>query len=268
MKTCVLCLCLLVMGVWPADFRAQERENPWAVSLSAGYGYDLQQLSRKYANDYPLTINYGNGAVWRIQMGDPLILQLGVTVPLGNQIGIETGFGLTSRNLRYWDHSSSGGDEGCTYCTTRLKVRQFRVPLLVDLIPLHDAQRKWRMHLKGGLSVDWSGNRDEFRSNGPASTETPSKVEVVDLADNATIMFLVYDEELTASLLAGVEWEKSFGKVGRLGFGITFSRQLTSSTSLLFWGYNRELDTRAGGYFPNTLQFTSLGFNLRYVFAL
>ena len=263
----VFCLSLLVMGVWPADSRAQERENPWAVSLSAGYGYDFQQLSRKFNNVYPLLIVISSNSQSRVQLGDPLALQLGLSIPLGSQIGLETGFGLVSRSINYWGQFQVINDDNCYYCRADLAVRLFRVPLLLDLIPLHDPQRNWRLHLKAGLSIDWSGSVDDFIIDGPASKETPSKVEVVDLSETRSYMFLVFDDELSASFLAGMEWERSFGKIGRLGWGLTFSRQLNSSTSLLFWGYDRELDNRVGGYFPNNLQFASLLFHARYAFA-
>jgi len=266
MKTIVFCLCLLAMGVWPADVQAQDRENPWAISLSVGYGYDFEQLSRKYNNPAPLIID-GSGYQTRLQLGDPLVLQLGGTVPFGDRIGLETGFGMSFRSIRYWSQLQGSGEEDCSYCRAKLSVFLFRVPLMLDLIPFSDPEGGWRLHLKTGLAFDWSGINDVLR-NGPASLERPYKVEVVDLSKSDTYMFQVFDDELSVSLLAGMEWEKSLGRIGRLGWGLTFSRQMNTSTSLLIWGYDREQGIRTGGYFPNNLQFVSLVFNVRYVYDL
>ena len=267
MKTIVFCLSLLVMGVWPADSKAQERENPWAVSLTAGYGYDFQQLSRRYNTIYPLLI-VTSGGQSKVQLGDPLSLQLGLTVPLGKQLAVETGFGVASRSISYFGLFQTITDDNCSYCRAEISVRTFRIPLMVDLIPLYNKERNWRLHLKTGVFVDWSGAVDDFILDGPASKETPSKVEVFDVSENQSFMFLIFDEELSAGFLAGMEWEKSFGKIGRLGWGMTFSRQFSSSTSLLIWGYDKNADNRIGGYFPNGLLFTSLTFHARYAFAL
>lgn len=267
MKTLIFCLCLLAMGVWPADSQAQERENPWAISLTAGYGYDFQQLSRRYNNPFPLQILAANG-VSKVQLGDPFSLQLGFTVPLGKQWAVETGLGVTSRSISYFGLFENLNDDNCSYCRSEIAVRMFRVPLVLDLIPFYSAERNWRLHLKAGVFVDWSGVTDDFILDGPSTRETPSKVEVFDVSENQSFMFLIFDEEPSPGFLAGMEWEKSFGKIGRLGWGLTFSRQFTSSTSLLIWGYDKQADNRVGGYFPNGLAFTSLMFHARYAFAL
>lgn len=261
MKTLVFCLSLLVAGVGPMVSNAQ---NPWAVSLAAGYGYDLDQLKNS-SNPFPLVVATQRG-MSEIRIGAPLSLQLGLHIPFGKRIGMETGLGLFSRSIGY-EGLFQNGSGGCTDCKADISIRQFRVPLLLDLIPLQRERGDWKLRLKLGVGIDWSGAPDIFHNEGPASREQASRVEVFDLYEGASYMFLVFDDEsYGASALAGLEWDKGLGSFGRLGLGLNFSRQLTSPTSLLIWGYDRANDERAFGYYPNSLQFTTLQLQLRYLY--
>lgn len=263
MKTIVYCLILLVAGIGPVYAQAQQ---PWAISASAGYGLDLGQLSSN-PNPYPLRIPNAQGGS-EVALGAPLSLQLGLHIPFGKSLGLETGVGFISRSIGYTTQFASPSSDQCVECKAGIGIRMYRLPVLLDWAPLRGEDDKWSLHVKAGLAADWTGIPDDvFYSQGPSSLESASKVEVFDMAEGTSYMFLITDDTYSASALAGLEWEQNLGSVGRLRLGLTFSHQLASSTSLLIWGYNRDLDNRIGGYFPNILQFTSLMLQARYLFV-
>ncbi|MFZ2901081.1 MAG: hypothetical protein WA004_20790 [Saprospiraceae bacterium] len=264
MKTVFICLSLLCAGVWA---QAQQDANPWAVSVSAGYGIDLEQLSSSTNNPYPLVIPTSQG-LSDVRFGAPWSLQLGLHIPLGRALGLETGVGFISRSIHYETFFQNPADAPCVECALNIGLSMYRVPLLLNGTPIR-SEGKWRLNAKAGLSADWTGIIDPvFYNDGPASKETPSKVEVVDIREGQSYMFLITDQNLSASLLAGLEWELELGALGRIGLGLNFARQLNSSTSLFIWGYSRQQDNRVGGYFPNILQFTSVMGQVRYTFSL
>ncbi|MBK7406685.1 MAG: outer membrane beta-barrel protein [Saprospirales bacterium] len=249
----------------PVSLNAQKGENPWAVSLALGYGYDFDQLSPNSVFPFPLVITTSLGDS-EVRLGAPWSVQLGAHIPFGKRWGMETGVGMTSRSIRYETLFQNPLNGQCQEYLAGINLRMYRVPILLDWIPLKG--NDWRFHLKAGLSVDWSGMPDDvFYGDGPSSLETPSKVEVFDLNEEQSFMLLITDDALSASALAGLEWEYNLGKPGRLALGLTFSHQLNSSTSLLLWGYDRKADNREGGYVPNILQFTSVMGYVRYAFA-
>jgi hypothetical protein len=264
MKTFFLCLSLLCVGVLA---QAQQDANPWAISVSAGYGIDLERLSGSTVNPYPLVIPTSQG-VSDVRLGAPWSLQLGLHVPLGRALGLETGVGFLSRSIHYETFFQNPSADQCAECALGIGLRMYRVPLLLNWIPIR-SEGKWRLNAKAGLAADWTGVIDPvFYNDGPASRETPSKVEVVDLSEGNSYMFLITDQNISASLLAGLEWELELGALGRIGLGLNFARQLNSSTSLFIWGYSRQQDNRVGGYFPNILQFTSVMGAVRYTYCL
>lgn len=264
MKTVFICLSLLCVG---GLAQAQQGENPWAISVSAGYGIDLERLSGSTANPYPLVIATSQG-LSDVRLGAPWSLQLGLHIPLGRSLGLETGFGALSRSIHYETFFQNPSDSPCTECALNIGLSMYRVPLLLNWVPLRN-EGKWRLNAKAGLSADWTGVIDPvFYNDGPASRETPSKVDVVDISEGQSYMFLITDQNISASLLAGLEWELELGASGRIGLGLNFARQLNSSTALFIWGYNRQQDNRVGGYFPNILQFTSVMGAVRYTYSL
>jgi hypothetical protein len=266
MKKFVFCLSLLVLGAGPLVSQAQE--NSWAISLSAAYGFDLEQSGGSPGLGFPLGVATPFG-LSEVQPGSPWALQLGLHIPLGKRLGLETGAGFLSRSIQYQTLYQDPPSGQCLDCRAGIGVRMYRVPVLLDWTPLEGSGGAWKLHVKAGLSLDWTGVPDDvFYTEGPASLETPSKVEVVDLYQGGSYMFLITDETFSGSALAGLEWEQDLGKAGSLGLGLTFAQQLNSSTSLLVWGYNRELDNRVGGYFPSGMQFSSLLLHARYKFRL
>ena len=268
MKTIVYCLCLLVMGAAPVTLTAQQDENPWALSLALGLGYDLDQLSPDPAFPLPLVIYTGLGTS-EVRLGTPWSLQLGLHIPFGKRLGLETGLGLISRGILYDGLFQNPAEGLCVECRAGISVRLYRVPVLLDWVPLRAQNNAWRLHLKAGASIDWSGMPDDkFYGNGSASLETPSKVEVFDLYEGQSFMFLITDDAFSVSALAGVEWEYNLGRPGRLGIGLNFAHQLNSSTSLLLWGYDRQADNRVDGYLPLLLEFTSMMGYVRYTYPL
>lgn len=259
-----ICLSLLCMG---ALAQAQRDANPWAISVSAGYGFDLEQLSGSTVNPYPLVVATSQG-LSDVRLGAPWSLNLGLHIPLGRSLGLETGFGAISRSIHYETLFQNPGDAPCIECPLNIGLSMYRVPLLLNWIPIRSVG-KWRLNAKAGLSADWTGIIDPvFYNDGPASKETPSKVEVVDIWEGQSYMFLITDQNIGVSLLAGLDWELELGALGRVGLGLNFARQLNSSTSLFIWGYDRQQDNRVGGYFPNILQFTSVMGQVRYTFVL
>jgi hypothetical protein len=259
-----ICLSLLCVGVWA---QAQQGANPWAIYVSAGYGIDLERLSGSTANPYPLVIPTSQG-LSDVRLGAPWSLQLGLHIPLGRSLGLETGVGFLSRSIHYETFFQNPADAPCVECALGIGIRMYRVPLLLNWIPIR-SEGKWRLNAKAGFSADWTGIIDPvFYNDGPASKETPSKVEVADIREGQSYMFLITDQNISASLLAGLEWELELGAPGRIGIGLNFARQLNSSTSLFIWGYSRQQDNRVGGYFPNILQFTSVMGQVRYTFSL
>lgn len=267
MKTIVYCLCLLV-GMAPVTMNAQQGENPWSVSLALGIGLDLDQLSPDPAFSLPLVIYTGLGTS-EVRLGAPWSAQLGLHIPLADRWGLETGLGMISRGIRYNGLFQNPAEGQCVECRAGISVRLYRLPLLLDWIPFRAGNNSWRFHLKAGASIDWSGIPDDkFYGTGSYSLETPSKVEVFDLYEGQSFMFLITDDAFSASILGGVEWEYDLGRPGRLGLGLNFGHQLNSSTSLLLWGYDRQTDSRVDGYLPLLLEFTSLMGYVRYAFAL
>lgn len=261
MKTIVFCLSLLVASAWPMVSNAQ---NSWAVSLAVGYGYDLDQIKGENAAALAIPTLVG---VSEIRIGAPVSLQLGLHIPFGQRIGMETGIGVSSRRIGY-QSLFQNGSSACSDCKAGISIRQYRVPLLLDFIALQSGKGDWKLRLKAGVGVDWSGAADVFHFDGPASKEKASRAEVFDLHEDASFMFLIFDDEsYGASALAGLEWDKGLGSFGRLGLGLNFASQVSSPTSLVIWGYDRQADNRVNGYFNNSFQFATLQVTLRYAYA-
>ena len=267
MKTIIYCLCVLGLGVAPVFSNAQDGKNPWAVSLSLGYGHDFEQLSPGAVFPLPLVIVTPLGES-EAGLGAPWSAQLGLHIPFGKSWGMETGLGASSRSIFYQGLFSDPSEDQCLDCRAGIRLRMYRLPLLLDWIPWRGAEDSWQLHLKAGASFDWSGVIDDiFYQDGSYTLETPSKVEVFDLYEGQSFMFLITDDDLSIGLLGGLEWAYKLGKPGYLGLGLRFSHQLRSPTSLLLWGYDRELDNRVEGYLPQNLQFTTLTAYVRYSFA-
>jgi hypothetical protein len=266
MNRFILLLVLAVGAAWVPAMGQETEANGSAIHASITFtlGNDIQQLGRKFVNEAPLLLP-GTLNNSQVNIGLPYGIHINAAYQSPKEWGVETGLGFVQRDLRYWTLFKEFNSGQCNYCKSDINVQTFYIPVLFTLEPFQNGP--WGVRLKSGFVFNWSGFPDNvFRTSGPASLEPQYKVQVIDIDELTSGMLLITDHALGFGIQTGVELTRDFGSNSRASFGLTYQNQLTESTNLVIFGYDREIDQRTTGYGSNDLRFTSLIFSATYTY--
>lgn len=228
------------------------------ASLRGGSGFDLY----KGANSLNYTNDIEDATVgFNIKSPKNIAFLLGLQF---KRFGIQTGFELHNRNLKtiYLDESQ------LELGIPKLGIRytQKSIPLLLDYTqPINE---KVGLTIGVGFSIDWTGEIDSFNFSGAApQTEDSNRWALVSSQNNEINdrLFLVLDEGMTAFAQTYILFYYQLTENTKLTFQTRYKHQVEEGSSisrLVLWGYDEELNIRKDGYFPRTINYRSLLFDL------
>lgn len=225
----------------------------FSISANWGIGTDIQVLSKRFNVVEPIYIPSGiKPTMLRVQQ--PLRYTLGIQYKLNNHFSLIAGYSHIRRAMRYWSLDSITSSNNCGDCKLKLQLARNNV---FAGIRIHTPPSvKPVFYFENSLGFSWGRKTHPFRVN-----DAHPQAEAISINNGREdrLIHVFYEEaspivNLHTTIGAGYPLNKKLF----LEMGLSFDNELSQGSAIHIHGYNSTLNSTAGGYNANPLEFKSV----------